>query len=550
MKKTKLLALTLALSTLITVVAGCGDNSKKDTVSAETQASASTAEAPKTHQLKILGTEGWAPCNNWNEVKEYSAWKILQSKLDEAGLMIDWEVVTAEQYSVVLQTRLASGNDLPDIAKAHTLDNAAVLSLAKQGVILPINDMIEKYSNGNVKKAFDQTFPTVRALNTAEDGKMYWFSNVQNKYLGDNKNADGSFTIMYRKDWADKLGIKEPTNLNEFTNMFKDFRLKDANGSGKADEILFIDLSTFRTSIAQWFDLATNIIAIDPQNNKVVTPWKNPNVKAYFAYLNSLVKEGIIDPSVAGNYELMGQKMAENKIAGLWDYANANWNEPRVASVAPDALYAPLMPLPAVDGVKPASMSEPGSLVWEKFIVTKDCKDPEAVIKLMDIVYTDEYGVLTAFGEEGKNFTMVDGVITPIEGLTGDVAKEQRISEGAMLWNGVLPRVQSVDMRQQVAGKDQYKTKVTLDLVNYDKKYPDQINNFLAMPTEAETARINDLQVNLETASKELSTKLALGKITIDNLESEVEKLDKLGLSELIEITQARYDRYLAGLPK
>lgn len=547
MKKTKLLALGLALSTLITVVAGCGNNSKKGT---DTQTSKNTEGAQKTHHLKILGTEGWAPCNNWNEVKEYSAWKILQSKLDRAGLKIDWEVVTAEQYSVVLQTRLASGNDLPDIAKAHTLDNAAVLSLAKQGIILPINDMIEKYSNGNIKKAFNETFPAVKALNTAEDGKMYWFSNVQNKYLGDNKNADGSFTIMYRKDWADKLGIKEPTNLSEFTDMLKAFRSKDANDSGKADEILFIDLSTFRTAIAQWFDLGTSFIALDPQNNKIVTPWKNKNVKAYFKYLNSLVNEDIIDPSVAGNYELMGQKMAENKIAGLWDYANANWNEPRVASAAPDALYAPLMPLPAVDGVKPASMSEPGSLVWEKFIVTKACKDPEAVVKLMDIVYTDEYGILTAFGEEGKNFKYVDGVITPIEGLTADAAKEKRISEGAMLWNGVLPRVQSVDMRQQVAGKDQYKAKVTLDLVNYDKKYPDQINNFLAMPTESETARINDLQVNIETASKELSTKLALGKISIDNLEKEVEKLDKLGLSELIEITQARYDRYLARLPK
>lgn len=64
--------------------------------------------------------------------------------------------------------------------------------------------------------------------------------------------------------------------------MLRDFRTKDANGNGQQDEILFIDPSSFRTGIAQWFDLATGTIALDPQQNKIVTPWKNPNVKAYF----------------------------------------------------------------------------------------------------------------------------------------------------------------------------------------------------------------------------------------------------------------------------
>ena len=118
-----------------------------------------------------------------------------------------------------------------------------------------------------------------------------------------------------------------------------------------------------------------------------------------------------------------------------------------------------------------------------------------------------------------------------------------------MLWNGVLPRVQSVDMRQQVATCDDYKRDVTLALIDYDKKYPDQLNNFLALPTKEESERINELQANLDTASQELATKLTLGQIPLSDLEKEVEKLDELGLSELLEIAQARYDRYLANLP-
>ena len=540
MKKSKLLALILAGCIAVSSLTACGAASGTS-AGGSAPASGSASAADGVSHLKIMGTEGWAPCTDWNEVGEYSAFKTLQGWLDEAKLDVEWEVITAEQYPVILQTRLASGNDLPDIVKVHTLDDAALLALAEQGLIIPINEIIDKYSAGPAREAFNKTFPSVRPLTTAEDGNMYWFCNVQNKYYGDNNDANGSFSILYRRDWADALEIDEPENL--------DFRTKDANGNGQQDEILFIDPSSFRTGIAQWFDLATGTIALDPQQNKIVTPWKNPNVKAYFAYLNSLVNEGILDPAVAGNYELLTQKRAENKIAAMWDYTNAMWNEPTVQAIAPDALYAPLMPLPAVDGVAPASMSEPGQMVWERYAVTKDCKDLEAVARLLDIVYSEDYATLTAFGEEGVNFTYDEEGVMVSCGLSGDELREQRIAEGAMLWNGVLPRVQSVDMRQQVATCDDYKRDVTLALIDYDKKYPDQLNNFLALPTKEESERINELQANLDTASQELATKLTLGQIPLSDLEKEVEKLDELGLSELLEIAQARYDRYLANLP-
>ncbi|MFQ7727005.1 MAG: hypothetical protein ACLRI7_11650 [Ruthenibacterium lactatiformans] len=547
MKKSKLLALILAGCIAVSSLTACGAASGTS-AGGSAPASGSASAADGVSHLKIMGTEGWAPCTDWNEVGEYSAFKPCRLA-GQAKLDVEWEVITAEQYPVILQTRLASGNDLPDIVKVHTLDDAALLALAEQGLIIPINEIIDKYSAGPAREAFNKTFPSVRPLTTAEDGNMYWFCNVQNKYYGDNNDANGSFSILYRRDWADALEIDEPENLEEFTQMLRDFRTKDANGNGQQDEILFIDPSSFRTGIAQWFDLATGTIALDPQQNKIVTPWKNPNVKAYFAYLNSLVNEGILDPAVAGNYELLTQKRAENKIAAMWDYTNAMWNEPTVQAIAPDALYAPLMPLPAVDGVEPASMSEPGQMVWERYAVTKDCKDLEAVARLLDIVYSEDYATLTAFGEEGVNFTYDEEGVMVSCGLSGDELREQRIAEGAMLWNGVLPRVQSVDMRQQVATCDDYKRDVTLALIDYDKKYPDQLNNFLALPTKEESERINELQATLDTASQELATKLTLGQIPLSDLEKEVEKLDELGLSELLEIAQARYDRYLANLP-
>ena len=194
MKKRKMLSLFLVGCLAAGTLAGCGGKSNSgDSQSGSDQASSDFSK------LKILGTEGWAPCNDWNEVEEYSAYQILKSKLDDAKLDIDWEVVAPEQYSVILQTRFASGKDLPDIAKAHTMDDAALMALAEQGLIIPINEIIDKYSQGPAKEAFDKKFPTMRPLTTAEDGNIYWFCNVSSKYYGDNTDPNGSFSMLYRR---------------------------------------------------------------------------------------------------------------------------------------------------------------------------------------------------------------------------------------------------------------------------------------------------------------------------------------------------------------
>ena len=197
MKKSKLLALILAGCIAVSSLTACGAASGTS-AGGSAPASGSASAADGVSHLKIMGTEGWAPCTDWNEVGEYSAFKTLQGWLDEAKLDVEWEVITAEQYPVILQTRLASGNDLPDIVKVHTLDDAALLALAEQGLIIPINEIIDKYSAGPAREAFNKTFPSVRPLTTAEDGNMYWFCNVQNKYYGDNNDANGSFSILYR----------------------------------------------------------------------------------------------------------------------------------------------------------------------------------------------------------------------------------------------------------------------------------------------------------------------------------------------------------------
>ena len=65
----------------------------------------------------------------------------------------------------------------------------------------------------------------------------------------------------------------------------------------------------------------------------------------------------------------------------------------------------------------------------------------------------------------------------------------------------------------------------------------------LAAATEAENERIADLTADFETYYKELLTKLILGQQSLDDWDTYLNEMKELGLDELIEITQARYDR-------
>ena len=65
----------------------------------------------------------------------------------------------------------------------------------------------------------------------------------------------------------------------------------------------------------------------------------------------------------------------------------------------------------------------------------------------------------------------------------------------------------------------------------------------LAVATADEADRTTEILSDLDTYSQELLTKLILGQKSLDDWDSYMADLKRLGLDELIGIYQARYDR-------
>ena len=180
--------------------------------------------------------------------------------------------------------------------------------------------------------------------------------------------------------------------------------------------------------------------------------------------------------------------------------------------------------------------------------------------RLFDFLVSDDYRILTEFGLEDYSYTLEgDGVMSPINDAAEPDA--QQLVSGCALWtNGsILPRFQlstaqemAADIQNSVdAGKTmgypetgfEKKKEFFDEYSDYEYKLPHESNPELAPATAEELDTISSLTSDLTTYSAELLTKLILGQQSMDDWDTYIADLQRLGLDELIEINQARYDR-------
>lgn len=549
----------LAVFLLLTTVTACGSNQETTQTttgsnSGNQSESTTTNGEAKTHTLSILGPDPGNPSIKYDEREEYEVWTALQDLLAADGITLEIEAVPLDQYEVVIQTRMSSSS-LPDIANMSPIDDASIISLGKNGVIQELSSLIETYSNGNIERMYTEVYDTGYPLIKTAEGEIYWLTNLHKGVTFGDVEVPQGLGLQIRQDWLDKLDLEMPTTLDEFTETIKAFRSNDVNENGSEDEIILIDAQTFANGLAQVFGLGNGILALDPETGEIVTPWYQDNIKEYFAYLNELITEGLVDAVTIGSWDLQSQRLADNLVGAWYAYDSASYLNGYVTNVD-NVDYEPIFILDdAVSGSHPVKELETSQLVWDRYAVTKAAEDQEGVIKFFDLIYSDEYSALLSWGIEGKDYTVTDGVRTSlISGMSNDEKAAAKRSTGSPLWGGILPRVQiatalgSVEEWQSNLKNLESKTDIQIDAmtkaVDYEHWIPLMLTNFLAMATDEETEIINRVQTGIETYSDEMSMKLALGTASLDDFDSFIEELKELGLDELIAVQQARHDRF------
>ena len=253
-----------------------------------------------------------------------------------------------------------------------------------------------------------------------------------------------------------------------------------------------------------------------------------------------------MDPDLIGaTYEQTSQRMAENKVGATFDYCMQMWLEPSVN--AENVEFLPIANLET--GYEPYIVIEPSFFSWQKWAVTKDCKDPEAVAALLDVLYSDRYEELSAWGIEGETYEVVDGRRQLMEGIGGaywEQNAKDRKTPGGSLWSGcVFPTVSLYTMESQFTSRPEHKNEFQKSVVFQDAVYPDAKYCYMAIATDEQNARKAALTTDLSTYSSELVTDFILGRASFDDWDRYIAQMQELGLNELIEIEQSQYDKFL-----
>ena len=133
---------------------------------------------------------------------------------------LDMEWVTGGVFeNEILPVKVASG-DLPDmVGFGGSIRLSYMLNAFADGVFWDITDLIKD------TKYLSQLSP-VTIANAKIDGRLYGVPRSR---------PVARRAFPYRRDWATKLGLKEPKTVDEFYQYAKGVAEKDPDGNGQAD---------------------------------------------------------------------------------------------------------------------------------------------------------------------------------------------------------------------------------------------------------------------------------------------------------------------------
>ncbi|WP_282926393.1 ABC transporter substrate-binding protein [Helcococcus kunzii] len=462
---------------------------------------------------------------------------------EETNLHIDWTNYTND-FVEKRNLDIASG-DLPDAIWNAAASDIDILQWAKSKVIVPVDELIDKYMP-NLKKIYEEN-PQYKKMATAPDGKMYTFPWIEE--LGEKEYSIHTVNDMawINTDWLKKLNLEMPKNPQDLLNVLKAFKEKDPNGNGKQDEIplSFIDNpgnEDFKILIAAFGGDGDNddhlVVGDDGKLNFTADD------KAYrdaISYFHELEKNGLIDPEAfEQDWNTYIAKGKEHKygVYFTWDKANVS---------GMNDSYDVLPVLEGPNGEKNITRTNNIGFSRDTFVITSKNKNLELTARWIDKMYEPLQSVQNnwgTYGEEGQNiFELVE--------KNGHKSLEHMPLEGTA--PGELR--QKTEVRGPLAVLDDYygdyttmpdDAKWRIDLIKeYYSEYVKHKNIYPRVFMSAEDAeKIAQIDADLFPYIERKRAEFIKSGITDKTWDEYIKELDRLGLKKWLSIKQKYYDEY------
>ncbi|WP_339323321.1 ABC transporter substrate-binding protein [Paenibacillus sp. FSL W8-0194] len=468
--------------------------------------------------------------------------KLINKRLEEkTGIHIDWKNYTNDVFAEKRNLAVASG-DLPDAIFDAGYGDYDLLKLAKDGVIIPLDDLIEQHMP-NFKKVLEQA-PEYKKMITAPDGHIYSFPWIEELGSGKERIQSVDDLPWINVEWLKKLGLEMPKTTDELKKVLIAFKTQDPNGNGKADEIplSFInkpggeDLAFLYGSFGLGENWDHTVVTND---GKVVFTAAQDGYKEAVKFIHELYQEGLVDIEAFQqdwNTYLAKGKDHRYGLYFTWDKANIT---------GANDTYDLMPPLAGPSGEINVTRTNGIGLDRGRMVITSSNKHLEETAKWVDQLYDPLQSVQNNWGTYGDEtqqnifeFDEAKGMLKhlPLEG-TAPVELRQKTSIAGPL--AILDEYYGkyTTMPDDAAWRLKLLKDVMVPHMKAENTYP---NVFFSIE---DLDRLSTIQADLFPYVERKRTEWYQNGNIDQEWDAYLKELDRLGLQEWLKIKQAGYDR-------
>lgn len=473
----------------------------------------------------------------------------------QTGVNIEWVMGPSTDRDTKLNLLLTSG-DYPDVIFNAPFDASQQQVYGDMGIIIPLNDLIEKYGV-ETQRMFEET-PEIRDALLRSDGKIYCLP----QYM--NSPHDESYSRLWvYQPWLDALGMEAPTTTEELYQMLIAFRDMDPNGNGINDEIplvganvMFSEPFTYMVNSFIYLDNNNMMNVVD---GEIVPVYTQEEYREALRYLKRLYDENLLLPQTFSQNEqglsqmLSGDTMT---VGAVFCHAPFVYCDEEVFKD-----MVALTPMKGPEGVQYSCqyyITNTGGTV-----ITNRCEHPEIAFQMLDYMYNSEVSRSKSSGLRGVTWdwndddTLVneygltptwiylqdtDGMTNYHWSLLGHHYQPLKLSGLYLMDMSPEAIAERENGEQTISGYAQ------IQIAAMEKYLPYFPPAEIRLPqvflfSDDDAATVADLQLAVNNKVWEMRTAFVVGSASLDDdWDSYIADLRSLGMDEVVNIYQTAYD--------
>ena len=342
-------------------------------------------EGMKAPDYILEGFEGQDSLRDW----ESNAF--FQRMEERTGISFQFREYTNNTKWKERKREILTKEDLPDVLFKAELGAGEIRDLYADGVLIDLKPYLEEYAPDLWKLL--QENPEILEAITMEDGAIPALPNINGLQNND--------VMWINSTWLKRLKLDAPTTAEELTEVLRAFRDNDPNSNGKKDEVplTFISMWELRF-LGHAFGIIDNDYYVSVKDGKVTSSLTSDENRAFLTWLHELWTENLIDHNGFTMSDSMRQITDEKTTI---PYGVLMSSSPlTVVPTSSMSAYSVLQPL-EYNGEQ-VYRDLAGDVVRGAFAITSRCKEPEKLVRWVNILYTEEGALMAQYGLEGKEY--------------------------------------------------------------------------------------------------------------------------------------------------